>query len=315
MTNAPDTCLTRPPQSFFDQCVTQGGSRSLFAVVNVSTAELDKQVADFSLSKQINISYISEYNQTLLKEVKDNQATFDNLNAASFIGSTGVSEGTAALSSISTGGIHATACGSRIYTTSNAFECLRICQASAIVACRRSAAYGFASVHSQLLSLTNPMVLTNITAMNTTVNAIVPAIGVADAQLKMALNTLASGFLRFNQCGWIGKSFVSIRTNLCGSVADTINVMWLCCGVLAFVLMYLPIVFIKAEKRFKRTNLEKEKMAHDKKYEPLRHARRQSLSQPPLNSSSFPGDGAPASASAPPTSSIDYVSLDIPQYM
>jgi len=30
------------PQSFFDECVTTGGSRSLFKVVNVSTAELDK---------------------------------------------------------------------------------------------------------------------------------------------------------------------------------------------------------------------------------------------------------------------------------
>ena len=50
--------------------MTQGGSKSLFKVVNVSTAALDEQIADFSLGRQINISYISEYNQTLLQEVK-----------------------------------------------------------------------------------------------------------------------------------------------------------------------------------------------------------------------------------------------------
>ena len=44
-------------QSFFDECITAGASRSLFKVVNVSTAELDKQVADFSLAKQVGNSF------------------------------------------------------------------------------------------------------------------------------------------------------------------------------------------------------------------------------------------------------------------
>jgi hypothetical protein len=279
-------------------------------VVNVSMAELDKQVAEFSLDKQINTSYISEYNQTLLREVRDNQAAFNNLNATSFIGAAGVSEGIVALNSIQ----NIAACGSRTYTTANAFECLRICQASSIDTCRKAAAYGFVTVHAQLLSVNNPMVLSNITAMNTTVNAILPAIGSADVQLKAALNSLASGFSRFNQCGWIGKSFVTIRSNLCGSVADTINVMWLCCGVLAFVLMYLPILFIKAEKRFKRKKLKKEQPAHNQNHDPLSAGARQQT-QSPLNPPASSAGGASAFPSAPPATHVDHVSLDIPQYM
>ena len=72
--------------------------------------------------------------------------------------------------------------------------------------------------------------------MNSTIMNIVPTINSADATIKAALSTLLSGFDRFNQCAWIGKSFVNIRSSLCGNVGDTINVLWLCCGVLAVVL-------------------------------------------------------------------------------
>jgi hypothetical protein len=290
--------------------VTAGGSRSLFTVVNVSTAELDEQVSDFSLAKQVNISYISEYNQTLLQEVKDSQAAFASLNASSFIGSQGVAEGAAALASIQ----NTAACGSRAYTTSNAFECLYVCTALAMPDCRKAAAYGYASVHSLLLSSKNPAEHANFSVMNTTDNAIVPAIAVADAQLKTALASPAPGFLRFAQCAWIGRSFVSIRTNLCGRVADTINVMWLCCGLLALLLMYLPFVFVKAEKRFKRINSEKAKLERDKQYDDLRtRGRRQSHA--PLNSPPSSTGGSAAAAPAPSGTRVDYVSLDIPQNM
>jgi hypothetical protein len=242
--------------------VTQGGSKSLFKVVNVSTAALDEQIADFSLARQINISYISEYNQTLLQEVKDNQAVFNNLNATSFIDAAGVSIGSAALQAIQ----NIAACGSRTYTLSNAFECLGVCTSAAISNCRTATAYAYITLHSQRLSQINPLLLANISSMTSTVNAIVPAISVADAQLKTALSVLSSGFSRFDQCAWIGKSFIRIRTNVCGNVADTINVMWLCCGVLGFVLMYVPVAIVKAEKRFKRKDPMKDRLESRQKY-------------------------------------------------
>ena len=147
---------------------------------------------------------------------------------------------------------------------------------------------------SAQLSATNPLVLTNITAMNTTVNAIVPSITTADNQLKSALTSLSTGFARFNQCGWIGTSFVNIRTSLCGSVADTINVLWVCCGVLGFVLMYLPIVIIKAEKRFKRVN----KDADNNAYFAQQKKERKTAAQQALNASAHP-QTYPAAAATP----------------
>ncbi len=292
--------------------MTQGSSNSLFAVVNVSTADLQKQVDDFSLSKQINISYISQYNQTLLKQVNDNQGIFQNLNASSFILPDGVVSGMNALASIS----NQAACGSRTYTTSNVSECLKTCQPSLIAACRTAVAYSLVVLHSQQLGLANSMVLTNISAMNSTVSVIVPTINQADVLLKQSITSLTSGFKGFDNCGWIGKSFVTIRSNLCGNVADTINVMWLCCGVLATVLMYLPFIFVKAEKRFKRINLDKEKQAHDQKYAPAQHNHQQSPSEaPPHNSSGASADGVMAFASAPRDSGANFVSVGIPQNM
>ena len=211
---------------------------------------------------------------------------FVGLNATSFILSAGVSEGVAALAAIQ----GKTGCGSKTFTVDNASTCMGFCTTGApLNNCMKAAAYGFVTVHSALLSATNPLVLTNITAMNTTVNAIVPAISVADSQLRAALSSLSTGFSRFNQCGWIGTSFINIRTSLCGNVADTINVLWICCGVLGFVLMYLPIVIIKAEKRFKRPKSIVTVDRFLKKKQP----------PPPLNSSYRP-DASHAGASPPP---------------
>jgi hypothetical protein len=278
----------------------------------VSSAALDKQISDFSLGQQVNISYISEYNQTLLQEVKSNQAVFVSLNASSFLEAAGVAAGVAALQAIQ----NTAACGSRTYTESNAFECLRICTSGSMANCRIAAAYGYIAVHSHLLSLVNPYVLANISAMNSTVNAIVPSIGAADLQLKTALGALSSGFARFNKCEWIGKSFVTIRTNLCGNVADTINVMWLCCGILAFILMYMPIVLVKAEKRFKRKNpnverfnLREKSRAKIAAAEQLRRA--SIYGTRPLNSS--PAIATASSVTAAASEAV--VIVDIPQNM
>ncbi len=214
--------------------MTVGGGRSLFAVVNVSTSVLDQQIADFSLTKQINVSYISQYNQTLLKDVNDNQAVFNSLNATTFLEAAGVATGAAALAAINNN----PACGNTLYLLSNASRCFSFCAGNAN--CRLATAYASVTSYSQAISAANPVVLSNIAAMNNTIVQIVPTINSADATIKAALSALSSGFGRFNQCAWIGKSFVNIRSSLCSNVGDTINVLWLCCGVLAVVLQCVP---------------------------------------------------------------------------
>jgi hypothetical protein len=169
-------------------------------------------------------------------DVCDYQVVFTSLNATSFILSDGVAIGVAALQAIQNNA----QCGSRTFTINNVRECLALCSAAAMSNCRTAAAYGDVSVHALQLSSINPVLLGSISSMNSTVSDILPSISAADALLKAVLSALSSGFSRFNECAWIGRSFVSIRTNLCGNVADTINVMWLCCGILAFVLMYVP---------------------------------------------------------------------------
>jgi hypothetical protein len=297
-------------QSFFDECVTKGGSRSLFKVVNLSTSLLDDQIAEFSLSKQINVSYISTYNQSLLQDVQNNQAVFTGLNATSFIDSAGVITGTQALSAIQ----NIPACGSRTFIVSKAYECLSVCTGAAVANCNVAAAFGFIVVSSQVINQSNAVVLADIEVMNKTVNNIVPTINQADALVKTALSSLSSGFANFDKCDWIGKSFVTIRKSLCGGVADTLNVIWLCCGVLGFVLMYLPIFIVKAEKRFKRNKKDASEQSEQHGPQSTKTPSQSSGRDHELSLSHVQATGTAAAASSGAAASADHhVFVEMPQ--